>query len=235
MRTADLWAEIEKDLAWRVDELRFFRNGLGSIHFESDQERFRRALVLLLYAHFEGFCKFALTLYVNAVNRSGISCAQANFAIAAASLSDLFKALRNPQKKIPEFRRGLPDDTKLHRFGREREFVERTSDFAGRPVLIRDDVVDTESNLNPTVLRKNLYRLGFAHDRFTAQESSINQLLEYRNKIAHGQMRAGLKADKFEELNTSALAVMEEIKREVMAAIENKSYLRVSGQSSFNV
>lgn len=226
MTVAELWAEIENDLAWRVDELRFFNNGLVSLSNESDQERFRRALVLLLYAHFEGFCRFAFALYVNAVNAAGIACSQASFAIAAASLSDLFKALRNPQKKIPEFRRALPDDTKLHRFGREREFVERTSDFVERPVSIRDDVVDTESNLNPTVLRKSLYRLGFAHDQFAAQEDSINQLLEYRNKISHGEMQAGLRAERYDELSSSALTVMNEVKRQVMAAIEQKAYLR---------
>jgi hypothetical protein len=227
MIIADFWAEIEKDLAWRVDELRFFKNRLGSISLASDQDRFRRALVLLLYAHFEGFCRFAFTLYVNAINRTGINCAQANSAVAAASLSDLFKALRNPQKKIPEFRRVLPDDTKLHRFGREREFVERASDFSNRRVRISDDVVDTESNLNPMVLRRNLYRLGFAHNQFSAQEASINQLLEYRNKISQGEMQLGLNSDRYDQLSTSALAIMQEVKRQVMAAIENKLYLRV--------
>lgn len=227
MSFADPWAEIEKDLAWRIDELRFFKNRLGSISLATDQDRFRRASVLLLYAHFEGFCKFAFTLYVNAINRTGIKCAEANYAVGAASLSDLFKALRNPQKKIREFRRVLPDDSKLHRFGREREFVERAADFSDRPVQISDDVVDTESNLNPIVLRKNLYRLGFAHDQFSAHEASINQLLEYRNKISHGEMQAGLNSDKYDQLSNSALAIMQDVKRQVMGAIENKSYLRV--------
>jgi len=200
---------------------------MGSISLDAERDRFRRALVLLLYAHFEGFCRFAFTLYVNAINNAGINCAQASSAVAAASLSDLFKALRNPQKKIPEFRRVLPDDTKLHRFGREREFVERAADFSNRPVQVRDDIVDTESNLNPVVLRKNLYRLGFSHNQFSAQEASINQLLEYRNKISHGEMQAGLKSDRYDQLSTSALAVMQEVKRQVMDAIENERYLRV--------
>jgi hypothetical protein len=227
MSVPDAWAEIEKDLAWRIDELRFFKNRLGSISLPADQDRVRRALVLLLYAHFEDFCRFAFTLYVNAINRTGIKCAEANSAVAAASLSDLFKALRNPQKKIPEFRRILPDDTKLHRFGREREFVEKAADFSNRSVRIGDDVVDTESNLNPTVLRKNLYRLGFAFDQFSAQDASINQLLKYRNKISHGEMQLGLNWERYDQLSMSALSIMQEIKRQVMDAIENRSYLRV--------
>jgi len=226
MNIPQVWAEIEEDFTWRQDELRFFQNLLGNIDSEVEQERFRRALVLLLYAHFEGFCKFALTLYVDCVNKSGITCAEATFAIAAASLSDLFKALRNPEMKIPEFRHALPNDASLHRFGREREFVERTTEFAGRPVNLADDIVDTESNLKPLVLRKNLYRLGFPPDQFAQYEGKIHHLLEYRNKISHGEMQAGLKRDKYDTLSSAVFTVMEEMKRQVMGALQEKAYLR---------
>jgi hypothetical protein len=228
MNIPNLWSEIEEDLSWRLDELRFFQNQLATLDSEQERERFRRALVLLLYAHFEGFCKFALSLYVNSINRSGITCADATFAIAAASLSDLFKALRNPEKKIPEFRHSLPDDTTLHRFGREREFVERTAEFATRPVSVADDVVDTESNLKPVVLRKNLYRLGFPPDQFAEHEGRINQLLEYRNKISHGEMQAGLNRNKYDALRAAVYEVMNEIKLQVMKALQDRAFLRAS-------
>jgi hypothetical protein len=227
MNIPQLWAEIEEDFSWRRDELRFFQNLLRKVESEEEQERFRRALVLLLYAHFEGFCKFALTLYVDSVNNAGITCAEATFAIAAASLSDLFKALRNPETKIPEFRHALPNDASLHRFGREREFVERTTEFAARPVNLGDDVVDTESNLKPLVLRKNLYRLGFPPDQFAQYEGNIHHLLEYRNKISHGEMQAGLKRDKYDALSSAVFTVMEEMKRQVMNALQMRAYLRV--------
>src|SRR6185295_4756349 len=81
MNIPNLWSEIEEDLSWRLDELRFFQNQLATLDSEQERERFRRALVLLLYAHFEGFCKFALSLYVNSINRSGITCGDATFAI----------------------------------------------------------------------------------------------------------------------------------------------------------
>jgi hypothetical protein len=228
MNVAKLWSEIEEDLSWRLDELRFFQNQLASLKSEQERERFRRALVLLLYAHFEGYCKFALTLYVNSVNRSGVTCGEATFAIAAASLSDLFKALRNPEKKISEFRNSLPDDSKLHQFGREREFVERTAEFATRQVRVGDEVVDTESNLKPVVLRKNLYRLGFPPDQFTEHEGSINKLLEYRNKISHGEMQAGLSRNRYDALKAAVYEVMSEIKVQVMKAIQDRAYLRTT-------
>ena len=48
-----------------------------------------------------------------------------------------------------EFRRDLPNDTKLHRFARDQEFIERVADFIIRLVNIPEHVVDTESNFNP--------------------------------------------------------------------------------------
>ena len=165
---------------------------------------------------------------MNYVNGRGITCAEATFAIAAASLSDLFKALRNPDQKVQEFRNTLPDDRKLHQFGREREFVERTAEFGIRPVKLADNVVDTESNLKPIVLRKNLYRLGFRPDQFAEYEGNINQLLEYRNKISHGQMQAGLSRNRYEELRVAVYEVMNEIKSQIMKAIQDRSYLRTA-------
>src|SRR5574337_1061994 len=161
MNIPELWAEIEAEQEWRQSEIRFFQNQILNITSEKEQDKFRRVLILMLYAHFEGFCKFAFNLYIDAVNREGITCAEVNFAIAAASLNDLFVSLRDPLKKCSGFKRELPDDTTLHRFARDREFLEQYVEFEKRLVSIPDEVIDIESNLKPIVLRKILYRLGF--------------------------------------------------------------------------
>lgn len=231
MNIAALYAEMEADQQWRQDEVRFFQNQLASIADEDEKNQFRKALVLVLYAHFEGFCKFALTLYVDSVNASGISCGDANHAIAAASLADIFMALRSPDSKCNEFRNSLPDDTKLHRFARDREFIERITDFANRPVSIPDKVVDTESNLNPIVLRKNLFRLGFPYDLFNEHEGKINKLLGYRNSIAHGERQRGIAALEYNGLRQSTFTIMSEVKTMVMKALQERAFLR-SGQTT---
>jgi hypothetical protein len=218
-------AEIEAEQTWRYDEIRFFQNQSTNLA-DDKQDQFRRVLVLLLYAHFEGFCKFALSLYVNNVNAANIKCGEANYAIAAASLSDLFKTLRNPDKKCPEFRNTLPDETDLHQFARHREFIEQSSSFEDRPVNIPETVVDTESNLKPVVLRKNLYRLGFSHDQLMHVEGDINRLLNYRNKIAHGESTSGINLEDYDTLRLAAFTIMSEVKRLVLEALRNRHYLR---------
>ncbi len=227
MNTESLWAEIENEQAWRTEEIRFFQNQLANIHSEQGQKQYRRVLIVLLYAHLEGFCRFALLHYIKAVNNEDISCGNASYPIAAASLADLFHALRYPDTKCPEFRNTLPDDKKLHLFARDREFVERVDAFEARRVAIPEDVVDMESNLKPVVLRKNLYRIGLPHDQFAAVEGQIDRLLKYRNKISHGVMREGIDAKLYQELRDAVFFVMDEVKRQIMDALQNGKYMRV--------
>lgn len=218
-------AQLEEELDWRFSEIRFFQNLSQKIATPEEQNQYRRALVLLLYSHFEGYCKFALTLYVSAINSIGLVCSQVNSAVAAASLHDIFVKLRDNNGKAPEFRNELPDDSKLHRFALDREFIERSAEIMARPIKIPSAAVNTESNLKPVVLRKNLYRLGLPHDQFKDLESSIDQLLESRNGIAHGSLKGGVKEETYEKFSRSALKIMNEITTGITKAFDEKWYL----------
>lgn len=226
MNLEDIYAQIELELEWRTEEIRFFQNTFSGITLVEKQDQSRRALILLLYAHFEGFCKFTLNLYINVVNQENISCGEANIALAAATLSDVFKELRNPEKKCDEFRKSLPDDTALHRFARDQEFIERTSSINERKLHIPDSVVDTESNLKPVVLRKNLFKLGFPHDSLREIEGFIHRLLYHRNTIAHGSSREGIQSDEYFKLRDAAFEAMDHVKHKVIDSLTNKRYLR---------
>jgi hypothetical protein len=226
MNLAGLRAQLEADRAWRDDEIRAFQNRGSTIEDEEELKRYRRALILLLYAHYEGFCKFALAMYADAVNKLGISCGEAAYAIAAASLSDIFRDLRNPSRKSDVFRRDLPDDARLHQFARDREFVERASEIEKLPVNIPDDVVDTESNLTPVVLKKNLYRLGLPHDQFERYKDQINKLLNVRNGISHGSFKDGVDSELYDEVRTATSAIMSGLGAGIMTALSERAYSR---------
>ena len=58
---------------------------------QEEQDQYRRAVVLDLYAHFEGFCKFAFDLYRTSINGEQVACNEASPAIAAAGWARLFK------------------------------------------------------------------------------------------------------------------------------------------------
>jgi hypothetical protein len=227
MNLESIWAQIEQEQTWRTDEIRFFDNQASKLK-EDDQDKFRRANILLLYAHYEGFCKFVFTIYVDTVNNEGISCNDANFSLVAATLESVFKELRNPDSKAVEFKHSLPEDRKLHVFARDKRFIENSATFQHRTVLIPETVVDTESNLKPVVLRKNLYRLGFPHDGLQDLEGDISWLLKIRNEVAHGANGRGVKSKDYEALRRVAFNVMDTVKRYVMDALTSKGYLRAS-------
>lgn len=231
MIVEDFRAQLEEELAWRTEEILFFQNQCSTIEQEELRDKFRRALVLLLYSNFEGFCKFGFSLYVAAINQEGIECKEANYAIAAASMSDVFASLRDGTKKAKEFKNDNPDDSKLHRFARDREFIERAFEIMGRKIDIPEKVVDMESNLKPVVLRKNLYRLGLPHDQFSTLEPEIEKLLALRNKIAHGETKQGIPEKLYEQLRSSALRVMTEITSGLTLAFSEKWFLATKPDS----
>jgi RiboL-PSP-HEPN len=114
----------------------------------------------------------------------------------------------------------------LHRFARHKDFIEQSSEFENKIVNISEKLVDTESNLKPVVLQKILYRLGFPHDQLKNIDGEINQLLEYRNKIAHGESTSGISLGKYDDLRTASFKIMDEVKRLVFEALKERYYLR---------
>lgn len=226
MNIADFRTQLEEEMSWRSEEILFFQNQCALITKPDDQNKFRRALILLLYANFEGLCKFAFTLYVSAINAASISCRDATYAIAAASLSDVFQYLRDGTGKAKDFKKqGLPDDKVLHKFARDREFLEQAMQIMERKVTIREDVVDAESNLNPEVLRKILFRLGLPHDQFSDIEKSIQDLLRIRNNIAHGATKEGIDEKLYTTLRDSAFTIMNTIIRSMTEALAEKRFM----------
>ena len=225
MHLGDFKSQLETEFTWRSDEIRFFQNLCERLVVASQKNQFRRASILLLYSHFEGYCKFALSLYVSAVNDEGLVCSQVNSAIVAASLHDILVKLRDGSGKAPEFRNALPDDAKLHSFARDREFVERSAEIMSRRVKLPSEIVNTESNLKPVVLRKNLYRLGLPYEPFEEHEPLINKLLELRNKIAHGESKAGINKTDYDDLWSGVIKTMSNITRDITKAFDEKSFL----------
>jgi hypothetical protein len=222
---AALRAEIEAEREWREREMRMLRNQIALIPHEEHRKLARKALVVMLYAHFECVTKAIFAMYVNRLNALSLRVAEVVPALGAASLANVFRALRDPNTKCKEFARALPDDSALHRFARDRDFVEGAWTFASRALQIDgDSVVDTESNLKPVVLRKILFRLGMEPSTMQPWEGSIQQLLQRRNDVAHGTAKDGLSEDDYTKLEQATGLVVDEIVRAVSTAIIEQQY-----------
>lgn len=228
MNLEEVRAQLESELTWRQDEIRFLHNQLSYIKKEVEKKRYRKALVVMLYSHFEGFCKTALSIYANTINQENLTCSLVTDQIIASSLATVFQDFENMNKKSNLFRKDLPDDRIIHRFARQVELISILKEIWMLRVDIPvDDVVDTEANLKPSIMRKILYRLGLPHDAFNENEGKIHLLLNYRNSISHGAAKDGLSERIYEEIQTATIEIMSSLLFLIMSALNDTKYLRI--------
>lgn len=185
MTVNEFRANLESELAWRQEELAFFKNQLNDIS-EDHRNKYRKSLVLILYSHLEGYIKLSLQTYVQYINSLSLSRDMVVTGLRAASMNKEFNAYDNLDRKNEVFRRKLPEDSNLHRFFRRVDFISQYEEFVGQDLEIDDSIINTESNMWYIVLQKNLYKLGLPIDLFQEFESDIDALVNRRNSIAHG-------------------------------------------------
>lgn len=220
-------SQLELDWDWRLDELKLLKN-LSSNLAEDKADIYRRSLVVFLYAHFEGFFQFALTHYIETINEQNIPCSQANTHLISATLNSVFKALRDDNAKCEYFKNDAPDDTKLHRFYRENQFLENSSDIFSKYVQIQTTAIDLESNLSPVVVKKNLYKLGLPYHLDREVEGHLLRLKNIRNKIAHGERKDGVRSSEYEGFENSVLRTISSTMANLTSACNDKLYLNES-------
>lgn len=194
MNRDDIRAELELELNWRFDEMRWLRNQLPveeTKRISADQAiASRRTLLVMTYAHFEGFVKQAFSIYAEAINAESIPCGSLNSALVASTMARELKDLRSPAAvtDVSETDHERKRKRQLRTAERETKFVEtiRTIDSNVRELPV-DQVVSTDSNLSPAVLRRNLYRLGFDPEAFEKYDGIVEFVLQTRNDVAHGK------------------------------------------------
>lgn len=142
-----------------------------------------RAILVMQYAHLEGFTRNALSLYVSLVNSRQLFADKLQPQLLAAALAKEFKALYNG-----EFSPEEPDGRLSRRARGHVAFLDRLKALSNSPIEISAEAaVPTEMNLGPDVLRRNLYLLGIPEDKVSkAQYKAIEFVKKTRNDIAHG-------------------------------------------------
>ena len=223
--------EAMLEYKWRNAEIIFFegqlkrfaRNAQGYL----DRDKYRKSLVLVLYSHFEGYCKFMFQLYVDSINNERIKCKVATHQIVAATLDLEFKDLINPKKKGRVFPKTLTMEDALHPFARRADFLEEIGNFMEKTVTIPDKLIDMESNLKPLVIRKNLYKLGLSHELFETVEGEITQLLSMRNGIAHGNFLQGVEANRYKNVRSACFNIMNALRVNIIQSLKNKEFIKV--------
>ena len=85
MTEDELRTQLELELAWRQEELAFLQNQINYVCDEK-RDQYRKSLILMLYAHFEGFVKIALQTYLQFLNELDIKVEYVNSNLQASHL-----------------------------------------------------------------------------------------------------------------------------------------------------
>lgn len=226
MTIKEVWAQLEQELSWRHSEIRLLSNSRSSLRKEGDQDRFRRAQLVMLYAHTEGFCKVALLVYLNAINQKGIRRLAACDQLVASSLDGLFHALQFGDKKGKVFKSPAPSDETLLLLSRRCDFVKEFDSIMQQPLRIPEAAVSTEDNLNSTVLRKCFLKLGFPLSLMESYEANLNELVNRRNNIAHGIDDGVVRATDYDRLQRAVFGAMDLIALAITEALEQESFMK---------
>lgn len=232
MELGEAWEEVEEDLWWRSDEIRFFHNCVERLEGSQERERLRRALVLFLYGHLEGHFRFVLLVYVAAVNSRRLRCGEACDPLVSSAAGDLLSAVRSSNRRVEFEYVEEPQESRVRSIARDQELVARFRALDDEVLVVPDGAVATESNLKPRVVLRALHRLGLEYGFVEQWEGELQHLLRLRNAIAHGDERRGVSEEKYGKLRVAVMALMREVRVGVMRALEKESYRRARGAGS---
>jgi hypothetical protein len=170
---------LDDEFAWRRKELSAIWADVTSAATGS-HPALLRAGTALLYAHWEGFVKAASEAYVEFVARRRLPYRELCPGLLALALRNGLTALT------------ITDDATAHVV-----FVEFVlGDLGSHARLPKLGVIKTGSNLNSRRLKTIVLTLGLDYSAFELKENLIdNQLLDWRNKIAHGRFLCPTAAD----------------------------------------
>lgn len=203
--------QIQADLDWRETELAVLRRHLLSTTVGSTQEvTFLRTNLAMIYAHYEGFCKFALGVYVDALTKLALNPMDLKWPIAVQSFRKLQAELKNIDspaeffsKLLTEFEAGLTEPANYER-------------------------PDSVANLWPDLLASWLERFNLDSTTVAQEKVRLDRLVTSRNQIAHGKKLTVANRSELDLHANAATLAMHAVAVGVMDALEQKRYARSS-------
>ena len=169
-----------------------------------------RAIWVLLYAHYEGFLKFAWDLYLEELQLLSIAREESTEVLARFSLAKNFRALRG----------NLSGESLWGVF---------TKDFQAwmKEELQFEIRLETNSNLWPNVAKENSTEVGLPSAKLDEFEIQLRALVSRRNDIAHGKKLVVSNLGEYQTYEDAATLAMHELAVAVLEALEKKEYLKL--------
>lgn len=192
----DLLLSIGEDYAWRRKELHIVKDMIPDTNNPKQNAALRFA-VPILYAHWEGFAKNACESYLSYVAYKSLLHNELKPQFIALSLT---KKIGNLEKK------NIEEKTITIEF-----LLNEINKKSNIPVK---NVIQTKSNLRFEVFEEIIFLLGLDASKFITFKFLINDLVDSRNHIAHGNYLL-VKFQEYENMHAEIGNLMETLKTEI--------------------
>jgi hypothetical protein len=223
MGPAELRAQLEEDLSWRLDELRHLRNELlGDRKRDNWPVSSMRAILVMQYAHLEGFAHNAFSLYVKAINECELEANALHPHLFATALVSEFDALRLGNNADQE-----SEDGRLTRRAKNQvAFVTKVRSLGQGPLRVdAAAAVSMDMNFGADVLRRTLYRLGIPEVEVSRHYyDSLEFVRRTRNDIGHGSRKEKIPPGLFDAHRNKCERFMEDLARLISRAVSDEWY-----------
>lgn len=216
---------IQKELAWRkheISQLMLIHNRIKST------DVIAKSIILLLYAHWEGFIKKSCKLYIKYVSERKVKIPELTINFHAIVLHD-------------SARRCI--ETNAQNLKQELAFLKKQDKMLGKRFKVKvdidndfdEEIIDTKHNLNSKVLRNIIEIIGVKYnDAIKARENYIDKnLLANRNTIGHGSkldndtlQNGALEVEEIEKLKNFAVTMLDYFADVLMDYVEQEFFLR---------
>ncbi len=168
-----------------------------------------RAGIALLYAHWEGYTKNALTRYLQFVSRRKLRLNELHEGLAGLAVENELR------------RRGNLSDAR-----RRTAMVRLLASEGDTRASIPNREVNTQGNLNSDLCSELFDCLGLDYSPFETKKGLIDySLLRVRNDIAHGRWMSTDQPG-YELLHTEVMTMLSTVRNAVMNATDNSHYRR---------
>lgn len=159
---------IEKELSWRKKELKVFKDSVPT-EFSPKQTALLRCAIPIIYAHWEGFVKHSCELYLEYVSNRNVVLKKLKPQFIAIALRNSIQA--QEINKISERTKAV-------------EYILNNLELSA--TIPTKNIIKTKSNLRFEVFRDICYLLCISIEEFEKKKAMIDELVDSRNTIAHG-------------------------------------------------
>jgi MAE_28990/MAE_18760-like HEPN len=209
MMPEELLTELQAELSWRRKEVSFV---IGSANGRPPHERdaLYRAAWLLIYAHWEGYTKFACESYLKYVARIGLKYGDLKFGFRAIHETGFVRTIAAAAETKKQFS----------------ENIERIYLFDEKRFKFRSIKVSARSNLNFDVLEELQEMVGGLNFCDLVDQKLLDeQLLRIRNTIAHGNYET-IDLDQLLKMRDATFSWIDQIVTEITNAAALSKYRR---------